>query len=144
MLYRLTQVVFAVCRTRISECSKTHSCPFEVKMYSQVMTSDETLSFLGASTRLTPSCKYSLYSKQSVLYFPEWQIVSDHILLSRLVQTQGLTHLIRVIMSIKTGLCNITEHVMMPTTNKALCRSLEDAGALQALRVCAHGVDARL
>lgn len=33
---------------------------------------------------------------------------------------------------------------MMPTTNEALCWSLEDAGALQALGVCARGVDACL
>lgn len=33
---------------------------------------------------------------------------------------------------------------MMPTTNKALCWSLEDAGAFQALRVCACGVDSSL
>lgn len=56
----------------------------------------------------------------------------------------SLTHLIQVIKSIRTGLYNITEHVMMPTTNEALCRSLEDAGALQALGVCTHGMDARL
>lgn len=56
----------------------------------------------------------------------------------------SLTHPIQVIKSIRTGRCNITEHVMMLTTNEALCRSMEDAGALQALWVCARGLDASL